>query len=423
MKQLLIVGGGAAGMAAALTAAQNAPEVRVTILEGMPRAGKKILATGNGKCNLSNETIVPDAYHTCAPERLAPLLEQMPVSMAVDFFNRLGLMCTADSAGRIYPYCRQASMVLDLLLLGLRRRNIAVITDCKVTQVTAQGRRFTAHAEDGRTFSGDAVLLSTGGKAAPKQGSTGIGYAIAKGFGHSCTPLRPCLVGLQCKGSVFKQLKGIRANAAIRLYHGKARLGAEFGELQFTDYGISGIPAMQLSCLLPEQGAEVAVDFFPQQNFDELRQLLRRKCRSFPGEPLEDAMLGLIHKRLQFAVLKTLNLSPAMGAGSLSRADLDRLTAALKGWRFPVTGTLSWDHAQVTGGGIPLHELTPDFQSKRQPGLYLAGELLDVAGNCGGYNLHWAWCSGILAGRAAARFLQGGSARPRKGSGNDSPHF
>lgn len=406
MKQMMIIGGGAAGMAAALTIAKNAPEVHVTILEGLDRVGKKILATGNGKCNLSNEAIVPGAYHTSRPDLLAPLLEQMPTAMSVDFFNELGLMCITDDAGRIYPYCRQAAMVLDLLLLGLKRRNVQVITGCKVTEVTAKGRHFTARTEDGRTFQGDAVLLTTGGKAAPKQGSIGIGYAIAEQFGHSCTALRPCLVGLQCKGNVFRSLKGIRAHCTTTLYNGKKKLGMEFGELQFTDYGISGIPAMQLSCLLPDKGGEVSIDFFPELGFDELRQLLRQKLRSCAKEPLEDAILGLLHKRLQFAVLKTLSLSPTMKAVSLSRTDLDRLTAALKGWRFPVTGTLSWEHAQVTGGGIPLNEITSDFQSKRQPGLYLAGELLDVAGSCGGYNLHWAWCSGIIAGRSAVRLLK-----------------
>lgn len=397
MKQILIIGGGAAGLAAALTIAREAPGVHVTILEGLDRVGKKILATGNGKCNLTNEAISPAAYHTTQPKLLGPLLEKMPTSMSVAFFEGLGLMTTTDEAGRVYPYCRQASMVLDLLLLGLKRSGVEVVTSCKVTDIQPKGRRFLVKSEDGRSFQGDTVLLTTGGKAAPKQGSIGIGYDMAKRLGHSVTELRPCLVGLQCKGGVFKSLKGIRAHCAISLQSGKRTLGEEYGELQFTDYGVSGIPAMQLSCLLPKGSCEVAIDFFPHLSFDQLRQDLRSRVRACGGETLEDALLGTLHKRLQFAVLKTLNLSPTMKASALSRSDLDRLSSALKSWRFPVTGTLSWDNAQVTGGGIPLSEVDEGFQSIKRPGLYLAGEILDVTGDCGGFNLHWAWCSGITA--------------------------
>lgn len=402
MKTILIIGGGAAGLAAALTAAQGAPFVHVVVLEGLDRVGKKILATGNGKCNLSNETISPIFYHSSCPERLEKCLADMPTERSVDFFQSLGLLCDADSAGRVYPSCRQASMVLDVLLLNLRRApNIELVTGCKIGSIRKIGRGFLARSIDGREYRGDAVILTAGGQAAPKQGSDGSGYALAASLGHHYTSLRPCLVPLRCLSGVFKGLKGIRVHCTTTLYQGKRRLTSQYGELQFTDYGISGIPALQLSCHLVGDHT-VGIDFFPLWSFETLRQELQARIRLHPQEALEDVLLGLLHKRVQYALLNTLSIKPTTPANTLSRGELERLAVALKDWRFPVTGTLSWEHAQVTGGGISLEEINTDFSSRRCPGLYLAGEVLDVAGECGGYNLHWAWCSGIKAGESAS---------------------
>lgn len=403
MKTIFIIGGGAAGLAAALTAAGRNPPVRVIVLEGLDRPGKKILATGNGKCNLSNETISPAFYHSSHPELLKAFLADMPTQRSVDFFRALGLLCAADSAGRIYPSCRQAAMVLDVLLLNLRRtQNIELVTGCKILSLTRKGRGFLARSADGREYRGDAVILTTGGCAAPKQGSDGSGYPLATSLGHHCTPLRPCLVPLHCKGSVFKGLKGIRVNCTATLYNGKKTLASEYGELQFTDYGLSGIPAFQLSCRLTGKN-EVGIDFFPDWSFHTLRQELWERIRLHPQEPLEDALLGTLHKRVQYALLNTLSIKPTAQASTLSRGQLELLVSTLKDWRFPVIGPLSWEQAQVTGGGISLNEINSDFSSRRCPGLYLAGEVLDVTGDCGGYNLHWAWCSGIKAGESVFR--------------------
>lgn len=401
MKQIIIIGGGAAGIAAALTAARH-HDASVTLVEGLDRVGKKILATGNGHCNLTNEDMSPAFYHSQRRDLMERFLEEMPTSRTVELFDSLGLRCMTDEAGRVYPYCRQAAMVLDVLLMNLQRqKNITILTGYKVNAVTRKGKSFTVKCENGETLRGDAVLLTTGGRAAPKQGSDGSGYGLAQSLGHRCTPLSPALVALQCKGNVFKSLKGIRVLCNTSLYQGKKRLDSERGELQFTDYGVSGIPAMQLSHRLTEN-YEVSVDFFPEDSFEELKQELRRRITAFPNEPLENALLGLLHKRVQYALLKSLSLDPTAPAKKLSRGDVEKLVSAFKGWRFPVTGTLGWEQAQVTRGGVPLNEIREDFSSTVCPGLYLAGEVLDVAGDCGGYNLHWAWCSGMTAGEAAA---------------------
>lgn len=403
MKDILIIGGGAAGLAAAISASQADPSARITILEALDRVGKKILATGNGRCNLSNANITLEAYHSCEPRRLEALLTDMPTGAALNFFSSLGLLCATEEMGRIYPYCRQASMVLDVLLLALKRQGIHVECGQKVTALTYTGTRFTAHTEAGNRFCGDAVILTTGGKAAPKQGGLGTGYQLATSFGHRCLPLSPCLVALKSDHPALKGLKGVRAHCAVTLFSDGKQAGQERGELQFTDYGLSGIPAMQLSCRLQKGDCEASVDLLPHLSPDELTKLLFQRRAALGSEPLESGLLGLVHKKLLFAVFKSIQIGPlSRPMTSLSDKELRQLAAALKDWRFHITGTLGWEQAQVTRGGIPLSEVDHQFASLCQPGLYLAGELLDAAGDCGGYNLHWAWCSGITAGRAAA---------------------
>lgn len=403
MKSVIIIGGGAAGIAAALTAAKKNPQTSVTILEGLDRVGKKILATGNGHCNLTNENMEAEFYHSQRPDLMKNFLSEMPTARTVDFFEELGLRCMTDEAGRVYPYCRQASMVLDILLLNLQKyKNITVFTSCKVISLKKKGKIFTAQCENGETFRGDAVILTTGGRAAPKQGSDGSGYPLAESLGHHVTPLRPALTAFQCKGKEFKGLKGIRVLGTLTLCHGKKRLGVERGEIQFTDYGLSGIPAMQLSHYY-RPDCEAVIDFFPDDSYDSLKQDIQQRFATMKNETVENALLGLLHKRIQYAILKTLAIDPTAPVKKVSRGDMEKILSAFKGWCFPVIGTQGWEQAQVTAGGVPLNEINPDFSSSVCPNLYLAGEVLDVAGDCGGYNLHWAWCSGITAGQLGMR--------------------
>lgn len=410
MNRIIIIGGGAAGISAAISAAQTNPDAQITILEGLDRIGKKILATGNGRCNLTNEYITPEHYHSQQPEHLRELLTQMSTARTLNFFQSIGLYCTSEDMGRIYPYCKQAAMVLDVLLLALKRYHIHVICRCKAVDIDTRKKTFIVKTENDQKYYADAVILTAGGKAAPKQGTSGTSYPLAVKMGHRYARLYPCLVPLQCKSSVLKGLKGIRVTCHSILYHGKQRLSEELGEIQLTDYGLSGIPALQLSCWMATPAKEtdytISLDLFPDWSYDDLRSLIQQRIRSHPEETLENFLLGLINKKILYAVFKTLSIEPLSRiASSLSKQDIDRLISTLKGWKFPVTGTLSWDHAQVTGGGIFLSEVDDNFASRQQKGLYLAGEILDAAGDCGGYNLHWAWCSGITAGKAAAEFV------------------
>ena len=410
MKHILVIGGGAAGLAAAITAARESPAARVTVLERMDRVGKKILATGNGRCNLTNMGASFAHFYSSDKGALKRALEGMTPASVVDFFASLGLLCQEEDEGRVYPYCKQASMVLDVLLQALERLNITVQCSCAVTGIGRNKGKIAVKTADGQTLNADAVILTCGGKAAPKLGSDGSGYGLAKAVGHSCTALYPALVAFQCDMNGLGSLKGIRAEAGLTLLAGNHLLGQEVGEVQFTEYGLSGIPAMQLSGRLSRlrkgEKCTALVDLFPTWEYEALFRNL--KTRQKTQETLENLLLGTIHKRLAYAVLKSAGLQPlSRPAASLTPAELHRLADTLKAWPFPVTGTQGWDNAQVTGGGIPLAEIDSiTMESKTQPGLYLAGEVLDVAGDCGGFNLHWAWCSGIRAGKAAAKAVK-----------------
>lgn len=412
MKNIVIVGGGASGISAALSAARRAPkDTRITLLEGLDRVGKKILATGNGRCNLTNEEITPEHYHSGRPELLAPLLAEMPPQRTLEFFRSLGLYCSAEEMGRVYPHARQASAVLDTLTLALEGAGIQTVCSAKIKHIARNGGNFLLTAQDGRTVRADALILAAGGRAAPAQGTDGSGLTLARQMGLECTPVYPCLVALKCGGGAAKGLKGIRSRGQVRLLRRGKTAGVESGEIQFTDYGLSGIPVFQLSCLLgPDPaGAELAVGLLPEWDQAELARWISAQARRYPSAPLERFLPGLVHKRLLFAVMKSGGISPlSRPASSLSPRETAALAGALKDWRFPVEGPLSWEQAQVTGGGVSLAELDGRFGARRCPGLFLCGELLDVAGDCGGYNLHWAWCSGLTAGAAAANWVQHG---------------
>ena len=407
MKHILVIGGGAAGMAAAITAARENPSIRVTIVERMDRVGKKILATGNGRCNLTNMGASFAHFYSSDKGTLKRALEGMTPAVVLDFFTSLGLLCQEEEEGRVYPYCKQASMVLDVLLHALERLNITVRCGCTVTGIGRNKGKYAVKTADSQTMTADAVILTCGGRAAPKLGSDGSGYTLVKALGHSCTALYPALVAFKCDMNGLGGLKGIRAEAGLTLLAGDHLLGKEVGEVQFTEYGLSGIPAMQLSGRLSRlrkgERCTALVDLFPDWDHEALFRNL--KARQKTQDTLETLLLGTVHKRLAYAVLKSAGLQPlSRSAASLNNGELHRLVDTLKAWPFPVTGTQGWDNAQVTGGGVPLGEMDiATMASKLQPGLYLAGEVLDVAGDCGGFNLHWAWCSGIRAGKAAAK--------------------
>ena len=400
-----VIGGGAAGMTAAITAARQGAEV--TVLEGTDRLGKKLLSTGNGKCNLGNRNLDVTAYYSKEPEKLAGFLERFGTEDAVSFFQGIGVMLK-EKNGLLYPACEQASAVQDALRYELTALGVRQVTACKVSDVERDVSGKIRVSGGGESFSFDRVILACGGKAAPKTGSDGSGFALAKQLGHSLTPTVPALVQLKCRETFLKSVAGVRADAQISVLSGGERVAAERGELQITDYGLSGIPVFQVSRLvnyLLADGKEVriCVDFLPDYGREEYERLLTsRELLLRDGRTVEAYFTGMLHKKLMMLFLRLAGLKPGESVRDADRKALGEVWRLCREWTLHVTGSNSYDSAQVCAGGVPLSEVTDRLESVRTPGVYFAGEILDVDGKCGGYNLHWAWCSGYLAAMAAA---------------------
>lgn len=400
-RQVIIIGGGASGMAAAIMAARQGAEV--TILEHMDRVGKKILSTGNGKCNLTNLFLEKDCYHCSQPGFPMDVLECFGVKDALDFFEGLGIV-TKNKNGYIYPNSEQASAVLDLLRLELSRLQVKIMTGCQILkQPCRKGRRFLIQSNYGDVL-GDALILATGSKAAPVTGSDGSGYCLAKSFGHRVITPLPALVQLRCAGKHFKQLSGVRCEAAVALVSGKKTLARSMGEVQLTDYGISGIPTFQVSrfasvALARKQAVRAILDFLPAKSKMETERFLTERAMQMPYLKTGDFLVGVLHKKLSAVLLKLSGIPAEQMVAKTPKSAWSRLADQIKSFEAEVTATNSFEQAQVCCGGVDTRDVMPEtLESRLVPGLYLTGELLDVDGICGGYNLQWAWSSGCLAG-------------------------
>lgn len=401
-------------MTAAISAARQGAEV--TLLERNERLGKKILSTGNGKCNLSNLDMGSGRYYTSEPRRLEGFLERFGVKDTVSFFEGLGLLIK-DRNGCLYPVSEQASSVLDVLRFQIGREpRIQVRYLCRVEEIrpdggSAPGGRqrggIRLRAGDGE-FVFDSVILACGGRAAPKTGSDGDGYRLARQLGHKLTPVVPALVQLRCREEWLKSVAGVRAEAELKFWNASGEMQRERGELQLTDYGISGIPVFQLSrqagyILREQKELEIRIDFlpdYPREGFAE--RMMRARAMSGPEETAEEYFTGMLNKKLMTLLIKLAGMRPSdpvMGAERERVVRVYELCRELPVW---VNGSNSFENAQVCAGGVPLCEVTDRLESVKAPGAFFAGELLDVDGRCGGYNLQWAWSSGYLAGTFAA---------------------
>ena len=410
-RKIIIIGGGASGLVAAICGAREG--AGVTIVEHMDRGGKKILSTGNGRCNMTNLDMRPECYRCGQPAFPMKVLEGFTVEQTLEFFRELGIE-TRSRGGYIYPGSDQASAVLDVLRREVGRLGVVVLTGCEVREVSAvEGCRprdthFVVKTSQG-DLTADAVILAAGSKAAPNTGSDGSGYELAKGLGHKVIRPLPALVQLRCQGRHYKQLAGIRTEAHLSLYADGSLLAEDTGELQLTDYGLSGIPTFQISrfaarALDAGQKVTVRVDFLPSWPEHEAFERLRERAARLGYKTAEEMMVGLLNRKLAAVLLQAAGIDPAQPAGGLRNKQLSRLLEQLKSYQALVMSVNPFANAQVCCGGVDTRQVDPaTMESRCRPGLYLAGEILDVDGICGGYNLQFAWSSGAVAGRNAAR--------------------
>lgn len=403
-RKVAVIGGGAAGMTAAIEAARAGAEV--TVYEHL-KLGKKILATGNGKCNLGNLDLKPEYYHSSCMDRVRLCLDRFGIDQTIAFFEGMGL-CLKEKNGYLYPLAEQAAVVLQLLEAELQRRKVKVLLEENIEAIRP-GRSILIKTKNGKAFY-DAVILACGSKAAPKTGSDGSGYDLAKSLGHKIQPILPSLVQLRCHDSFCKSLAGIRSEARIHIYEGKKQLFMEQGELQLTDYGISGIPVFQLSGAVnrylyqnPKAELVAKVDFFPELSEKAYKELQEKRLKCFADErSVEDFFRGMLNQKLMQLLIKLAGLKPEQAVKQADKKKLAQVFALCRGLEFHIKESNGFENAQVCTGGVDLREVTDELESVYAKNVYFAGELLDVDGRCGGYNLQWAWTSGSIAGRAAA---------------------
>lgn len=402
---VMVIGGGASGMMAAIAAAKNGS--KVLLIEKLNRLGKKLLATGNGRCNFTNSYQETECYRGEESAMIQEALQLFSWENTLEFFWDAGIFTQAKD-GYYYPASGQASSILEALLRQLKQYKVRIQMEEKVLSIEPSSRGYIVTTDQGK-YQAAQVILSVGGKASPVHGTTGDGYGIAAGMGLSVIPPLPALTSCVLKGDFMKGWSGVRVKGQVSLYEQNGHLLAkDSGELQMVAYGISGIPVFQISRFAArslEQGQKpyLLMDIMTEYSEEYLVQELQERKSRFGSWNALDALDGMMHRKLAQVLLESLGMNPKESISQWSDKNMEKIAGRMKGWKLGIAAVSDFDKAQVTCGGVSLSQLNPKTMEVNQyPGLYLTGELLDVDGICGGYNLQWAWTSGYLAGKAAA---------------------
>jgi len=422
---IAVIGGGASGMAAAIMARrifmrENHNEARIMIIEQNDRVGKKLLLTGNGRCNLTNLDDDLNHYHGSNVRYAKEALHIYPPSEVIAFFEGLGVICTVDGSRKVYPMSLHAGSVLDSLRLSLDDLGIKVRTGARVVNLVKPQNEGVFHLtlDDKDVVCASAVIVAAGGMCAPSTGSDGNGYNLLTKLSHRLIAPIPSIVQLKTDTKFCKPLSGNKIQGRAALFIGGRKIREESGEILFTDYGLSGPPILQLSGYVSRYFADkinrttgekiyVSLDFLPDYSLNEVREMMNMRKRTFSNRKLDEYLTGLFHKRLALGLLRESTDKPMTALVSvLSGKDIELLAASCKGLKISVTGTMPFANAQTTAGGIDISDFDPlTLSSSKCQGLYACGEILDIDGDCGGFNLQWAWASGFLAGSSAAQYV------------------
>lgn len=404
---VIIIGAGASGLMAAITAARGGSSV--LMLERKEKAGKKILATGNGKCNYTNRVQKPECYRSNDSAFVMKVLSCFDVQKTLLFFEELGIY-PKERDGYYYPNSEQAASVQQVLLLECERLGVTIRCNEQAKEILQP--EYTVITEDSDQkqyrYQGHKLILAAGGCASPQMGSDGSGYQLAKALGHTILKPLPALVQLKSPNKCCKTASGVRTIAKVTAMADGKQLSEEVGEIIFTDYGISGIPVLQISrfiakALADSKNTMLKLDFLKDITEEELMVLLKKRISHNPALSFEEMMIGLLNHKLNYFLIKEAGSDPTMQVGRVTEKELKALIRQMKGFQLPINATNSFDQAQVCAGGVSTKQINPDrMESLLHKGLYFAGELIDVDGTCGGYNLQWAWSSGYVAGKAAS---------------------
>ncbi|MEG1835608.1 MAG: aminoacetone oxidase family FAD-binding enzyme [Oscillospiraceae bacterium] len=402
MADIAIIGGGASGIISAISLLQKA-NINVTVYEKMPRILKKILATGNGRCNITNLYTNSESYWD-KTDFVRFAIEKYSPNSNIDFFKSMGLLCKIEDEGRVYPLSSQASSVVNTLLIEAQRLGVKVITDTEITDIKIKNNQYILNNK----FKADCVLISSGGKSAKSQGTNGGSYKLLKMLGHNIINPTPALTAL-CGADFPKSLKGIRAICNAELIIDDKKIYTEKGEIQFTDYGISGIPIMQMSRLVStskSKSISVKLDTLPDISQKELEKFLlaRNQIKEISAE---NVLIGILPKQLSNYLLLKADIKKDAEFSFVPKTKITELSILIKNWNIKISNVRDFDFSQVTAGGADLSEFNnKTMMSKLKDGLFCSGEALDVDGKCGGYNLQWAWSSGRLAADGILEYLR-----------------
>lgn len=404
--KVAVIGAGASGMMAAVTAAKYGADV--TLFEKNERVGKKILATGNGKCNLGNLDFSVEQYYCEDKEKLKKIFRVFSVWDTMLFFENIGLMIK-NKNGYLYPYSEQASAVLDVLRMELNRTRVEVMTGIEIISAvySDEVKRFELKDSKGNWYEFQKIIIACGSPASLKKGEGMSGYELARHFGHQVTPVVPGLVQLKSNDSFIKALAGVRCQAKIRILVNGEEEASENGELQFTEYGVSGIPVFQVSrlaayALKSGKNVEVVVDFFPDQDDNVFACMNKLRYEAQGDKALEDYLTGTLNKKINMVMIKQAGLKPGIKVEEVGFQKIGKLMQQCRAFPIHISSVNSVENAQVCAGGVSMKQVSTELESEFVENLYFTGELLDVDGKCGGYNLQWAWSSGYIAGRNAA---------------------
>lgn len=400
-KTLAVIGGGAAGIISVIEAQAQHPDLNITIFERMPKLCKKILVTGNGRCNFTNEDL--SLKHFYGDNVFLKQVLTSTHSDSENYFRSLGVLSYRED-GRIYPRAQQSSSVRDALLNKIDKTKVDIRYDTPVTSIKPCRNHFLVNGE-----SFDGVIVAGGGKASPVQGSDGSCLELLSKLNHNTTKLYPALCGLKTNDKCINMLKGVRTEAKASLYSGNKLLGEEQGEIQFTEKAISGIPVMNLSHLCKDyKNLKIIMDLCHEISAEELTEHFTGMQRKSPLTDTEQILSGVVNIKLGYAVINKAGIKPNTKTNKLTENDIVKLVNTLKCFELPITGTKDFTNAQITCGGIKTDEIYADtMMSKLHKGLFICGEILDVHGDCGGYNLHLAWTTGRIAGFSASNYLKG----------------
>ena len=395
-------------MCAAISLKMNNPSYKIAIIEQLSRVGKKLIVTGNGRCNITNADLSYNSFHSENEGFLKHILDNYS-GETESFFEWLGVVFTTDDRGRVYPNSLQASSVVDALRFKIEELNIQVFTETKMLSYKKKNAKFEVET-DKEIFIGKALLIAAGlFSGGRKLGSDGAAFGLMKSSGYKTVKTTPAIVQLKTESDIVRQLKGIKVDADVILKEGGKTLRQEFGEVLFCDYGLSGPPIMQVSRFVERsKGAKtIYLDLMPHLDFNSLFELLLRRCKTLKDRKAEEFFTGFLNKRLGQVIIKIAGVKLGDSVTAITSSQVKKIASLIKALPFNVIGTTGFENSQVTAGGISLDEFNSSLMSVREEGLFAAGEILDVDGDCGGFNLQWAWSSAFCVAKGIAAYLGG----------------